>query len=354
MLTGELFTHSFTGRSTKELADLSETHYPGREVSNPVYLDWEYFRNPFGDAIITVAEDGGKPVSQYIVLPREYVINGNKVKGSLSVNTLTHQDYRGKNLLAKLALDTFNACRKSGIEFTIGFPNAVSFPVIRRKKIFSTGGFLPLLVKPIKPLKALLKLIRSEKKRSGLEIDFHFQLDEGQLAGGISLFDPEVDAAKYSVFLEQFNTRNVNTTNRSDVFLDWRYKKIPGRKYYFLKQEEGDRIQAIVIFRAREIFGIRCCVLVDLISINDFTNASKLVKAVNEIARRNKMDLLFTTVSSHSNEFRAVKASGYLSIPGFLLPQKLAFIYHCHDEKRRRDVSVFNNWFLTFGDYDIF
>ena len=119
----KLIIRPFIEKEFGRLAELNETTYKGREVSDPGYLEWEYLQNPDGRALISTGEIDGKVVSQYIVLPRVFSVDGKKVNGSLSVNTITSPEYRGKGFFEKLANYTFNRCSEQEILFTIGFPN---------------------------------------------------------------------------------------------------------------------------------------------------------------------------------------------------------------------------------------
>ena len=76
--------HQFADQGFQRLIELSETTYPGREISNSEYLGWEYIHNPDGVAAIFIGEKDGKIVSQYIVIPRWFSIDNNLFKGSLS------------------------------------------------------------------------------------------------------------------------------------------------------------------------------------------------------------------------------------------------------------------------------
>ncbi len=167
--------HSFDTNALTKLTTLFETTYSGREISNPDYLRWEYADNPAGKAIIFVAEDEERFVSQYAVLPREFSINNSIIAGSLSVNTITHPSYRRKGLFPKLTQRTFDACREKRIHFTIGFPNRQSHPVIREKKLFSTPGYLPLLVRILNPFKSISGYMTSRSMKSGEEINLEFR-----------------------------------------------------------------------------------------------------------------------------------------------------------------------------------
>src|SRR5450432_2238071 len=109
----------FTDPEYERLVNLSKTTYNGREISDTIYLQWEYNLNPDGTALITIAEAQNKIVSQYLILPRKYSIDNKIFMGSLSVNTLTHPDFRGIGLFTKLSNETFKLCKENEILFTI-------------------------------------------------------------------------------------------------------------------------------------------------------------------------------------------------------------------------------------------
>ena len=360
----ELDLRNFTDHNFSPLVELSNTAYSGRDIADLSFLNWEYLHNPDGNALITSAianndtdessrEGSQKIVSQYIVLPRRYVVNGKLSLGSLSVNSLTHPDFRGVGLFEKLALMTFNRCRENNIRFTIGFPNPISSPIIERKKLFSVMGSLPVLIKTLNPVRSLMGYVSSGKDKTGDEIDLHLQDENYRLKHEISIFDVEADRDKYSLLLNEFSGMPRNTTYRSPEYLSWRYRQIPRRTYTMLKLVKHDRIAAIAILRGRIMYGMRTCILVDLIS-NDHAASDELISFVLSYCRLIKMDIVLTTVPRHSSEYKLVKSHGFLVIPNFILPQKLDVIFRNHGDAPSDNTGEFSNWFLTFGDYDIF
>ncbi len=349
----EFDIHPFNEPNFLRLAELAQTTYAGREIANADYLAWEYASNPSGRAHVFIAETSGSVAAQYIVIPIKYTINGKETSGSLSVNTLTHPSYKGNELFPRLTEETFKSCSEKRIHFTIGFPNPVSLPVIEKKKLFEVVGALPLLIKPLNPFRIFFSLLSSFKKKSGKEIEP--EIDSNNLIEeGISLFDLEADSQLYNEFILAFSASKENITNRSTDYLRWRYLSIPIRKYRLLKICKGGKIMALAIFRAKYIYGIRCGILVDFISLPDKEQAFKLLHAIKQIAGRNSLDILITTLPDHSPEFKLLRRSGFFTLPQKLLPQKLTMIVKKHTKDCPAEVSDFKKWFITFGDYDIF
>jgi len=342
-----LTIHGFDDKSFDRLEQLARTTYPGREVADGNYLEWEYVRNPDGNAVITVAENEKGLVAQYLVLPRHYRIGGNKTRGSLSVNTLTHPDFRGKNLFPLLAEKTFASCAEQEIQFTIGFPNPVSSPVISRKKIFTRLGFLELLIKPLRPVHALTSIKRGNE---GMEVPHDATLPDDN---HISFFDVDKDAAMYADFTSHFNANRQNLTDRTIDYIRWRFYDIPRRKYLLIKYVAGGKMEGFAAWRVRTIFGMKCLVLVDLCVLREEA-LSEILDTVHFIARKNSLDMIITALPAHSMEYRFVRSKGYSSLPQWLMPQRLEVIFKTHTANCPKEAGDFTQWFLTFGDYDIF
>jgi GNAT superfamily N-acetyltransferase len=90
------------------------------------FVDWLYIENPAGHAFCNMALDDHKIAGQYIVIPLDFVIGGRDVKGSLSLNTFTHPDYRRQGIFTILANELYDHLAANGVRFTVGLPNEAS------------------------------------------------------------------------------------------------------------------------------------------------------------------------------------------------------------------------------------
>ncbi len=353
MQQADVSIHSFDEDGFLRLADLCATTYPGKEISEEEYLAWEYRSNIDGRALIYVAENETGLIAQYIVLPRKYSINNVLINGSLSVNTLTHSSFRGNNLFPQLAEETFKRCRVQNINFTLGFPNPISLPVIQRKKLFETIGELSLTIKPLNPFRSLYKYLTGKREKTGSEIEMDFT-SLHQKNTDVSELNLKEDKILYDEFLTAFNLEKQNVTFRSGEFLNWRYNDIPGRKYYLFKLMEDGSMTGLAVFRAKYIYGLRCGILIDFCSLKKANKLSELLNKLQLVSKINNLDLIFSAAPSHSHEFSCLLENGYYKLPAKFLPQKLSLIIRKHLPDCPSQVTDFNKWFLTFGDYDIF
>ena len=99
------------------------------------YLKWQYFENPNGTVVsFNAFSEEGELAAHYATIPIYMLIDGEKVKGLLSLNTATHPNHQGNRLFTRLANETYKRGIEMGYKFVIGVANANS-----------THGFLKYL-----------------------------------------------------------------------------------------------------------------------------------------------------------------------------------------------------------------
>jgi len=105
-------------------------------------LAWRYRDNPAGQVIGADAWDGERLAAHYVACPLEARIDGQMVKGLVSLNTATHPDYQGRGLFTKLAEAAYELGAAAGYSFVMGVANANSTPGFLRRLAFQDVGRL--------------------------------------------------------------------------------------------------------------------------------------------------------------------------------------------------------------------
>ena len=105
-------------------------------------LAWRYRDNPAGQVIGADAWDGERLAAHYVACPLEARIDGQVVKGLVSLNTATHPDYQGRGLFTKLAEAAYALGASAGYSFVMGVANANSTPGFLRRLAFQDVGRL--------------------------------------------------------------------------------------------------------------------------------------------------------------------------------------------------------------------
>ena len=340
-----------------DVASLSKflrDEYPEGDIADERFLQWEYLDNPFGKAFISSARNMNHVLAtQYAIIPFEVVIKGKTVRASLSLNTLTAKEFRGKGLFVRTAESNYSYCAENGVVFTVGIPNANSFPGFTKKLNFKHCGNLNFLVRPLRPLNILRSFIKSSKIKKGNELSII--MDKDSLAKqGVSFFDPFADRPLYEPFWHEWKRQTKIILNRTPEYLSWRYLQNPLRKYQLLKISKNEEMKAVAIFRTLNIYGLRTCVLMDFFCTDNIYGRD-LLNAIEQEMNAKGMDIMMVASAKMSGTFALLKNAGFMKVPEFLLPQQLPFILKVHREFENSEVIAdMKSWHFTFGDYDIF
>jgi hypothetical protein len=102
--------------------------FPHAKHLNMEYLTWLYVDNPCGQAIGIDALSGERVVGHNILVPTQFILDGQVAKGLVSMNTVVHPDFQGRQLFKKLGLQMCDYAAGLGYSFIIGVANAASTP----------------------------------------------------------------------------------------------------------------------------------------------------------------------------------------------------------------------------------
>ena len=91
-------------------------------------LAWRYLHNPAGAVVGADAWAGETLAAHYVTCPMAATVEGQRLRGLLSLNTATHPDFQGQGLFTRLARQTYDQGTELGHDFVIGVANAQSTP----------------------------------------------------------------------------------------------------------------------------------------------------------------------------------------------------------------------------------
>lgn len=337
-----------------ELIDLAKTYYKTGDIINKEYLEWQYLKNPNGKPFLLVSYEmnANEIAGQYLVIPINYLIMGKRIKGTLSLNTLTKPKYQGKGLFTKMAKATYEDCALNNALFTVGFPNPQSYPGFVRKLDFQHLGDIPLLIKPLNYGKILFSYFKKNKKKHGGSIKI-----KNYTTKNIKLldFNDIKIKSRYDDFWNSISKQYKLSTCKDFTFLKWRYEDLPTRKYKLFYFEEEKQIKGIIIVKAEKVWGFNVGLIMDILILdNDLSIGKQLLRFLKKTLRQSNLDFI-VTLHNVTNEYNILKNSGYFNIPQKILPQKIHFIVRLNKEFPNSKILFnLNNWKLSFGDYDVF
>lgn len=340
-----------------ELAELAATNYNRGGITQNDYLDWQYYKNPWGKPFMVTSRETGNNelVGQYLVIPYEYINDGKLLKGTLSLNTITRNDYRGKGLFVKMAQQTYNECARSDYNFTVGFPNKQSFHGLSKRLDFNLVGQVPFLIKPFYPVRILFRKFFQKAEKHGDDITIEY--NPASIKGvRFDLLSPELDSNCYKQFWDEYKENIQTSLNKNWDFFYWRYFTNPVRNYYVIKASIGNKTIGIVILRIEKTLGLKAGIIMDFMCLPDFIDAGKLlIKHLSRTLREYKIEIIVTLSANNTVERNILKKSGFWKLPLRLMPQPIPLMIRINKKFDGSEKLLdFERWQVGFGDYDIF
>lgn len=343
-----------------ELVELAKVEYGDAEIADPDYLRWQYVENPAGEAIVVVARaENGELAGQYVVIPLEFRLDGEIVKGSLSLNTLTHPAYRGMGLFTKMANETYAVCEREGLALTLGFPNKSSYPGFVRKLQFQHIGNATVMFRPLRPLMLLARLpaLRSAPKYALSELPAfsgQFPNEPRGFTVGELCFASNAEAYD-GLIASQLNPRFC--VYKGARFCRWRYVKIPSRQYQAFHASAGAKMLAACVVRQRKVKGLECVFIVDVQMGSDpqaKAAAGALLKSVLSFYRARGVCLAGIMVNKGTTVYHIARSLWFRTMPSRLMPHDAPIIIRRNGSVLNESVFDIGDWEFVFGDYDVF
>ncbi len=109
--------------------------YPDRTLID--FLDWKYFKNPLGDAVVAIATDGGQVVGLVAATPKTLWLDGDWVAVYELGDFLTDDRYRGRGIFSNLIERVCAELARRQAALAYVRPNENSFPILVRRCHFT-------------------------------------------------------------------------------------------------------------------------------------------------------------------------------------------------------------------------
>jgi hypothetical protein len=337
----------------QEILNLTKKNFGNVDITKTSYFDWQYRDNPNGKAIVLLARDDNSKnllVGTNTIIPQKLLVDGEIITSSLACNVQVDSDYRKKHLFSDLLLSMPNFALTTDIHSLFAIPNDNSF-----KAFINEGSSeitrLPLLIKPIKlseyfnsPLKQVLKPFdnfwKNSKSFSQIE-ELHDNFDNS-----------------FENLVEKTSKRVSVINNKTKEYLDWRYKNHPTQKYQIFTLKINEKLVGYIVIKIHNIDNKKIGVILDYMVDSSFDNKSELknliYKAIS-VFWKNNVSIAIATSRNGLLENKLLRDCGFFNCPTFLTPVSLHFIVQTfNDNMVHSKLKNFDNWFFTFGDYDIF
>ena len=326
------------------------------------YFNWQYRRNPAGQAIIKLAMSSGEEarcvIGQYVALPWVIAAQGHKVKVALSVNTLVSSKFRGCGIILPLARGCFQACHQAGIDKVIGYPNQNFHAVATRFLNFTDIAEVPLLIRMLRLSSTVRKKFRIKALRgpatllaSAGDLLIRAKVPRRGAVSKVEKFDQAYDDLN-ACLIRRFPFM----VSRHSAFLNWRYIESP-LGYSVLAVRYGGIVAGFLVYRIMDVAGMRCGMIVDFMLRGDASSPETgkllLQAALYELEER-ECDIAGALCQLHNIESWMLRRHFFIKCPDWLKPQPFRFACAptVTSPAINADFLQGGNWFFAMGDYD--
>lgn len=355
----------FTDKNMTQLLELRKLQYMNTEFVRQEYVRWQLEENPAGRAISWIALDReSKVLGEYWIVPAKFKINKDFYLGSIGANALVHLEYRRKKIFTVLGKKCSDNCIKRSIKFTLYIPNKLSLKGLVRKLDCKDLGEIPFLIHPLH----INKLA---------EYKFQGKLAQ-RLAAGVmkkiyrrpmctknyKINNMLIELVNVSSFGQDFDSlwnrikdKYLCITVRDSVFMNWRYVRMPVRKYNIFLAKGENRILGYLISRSATILGLESGFIMDFLfesSALGWAAGHSLLDMILEKFKVEEAHLVCCLSPSHTEEYRLLKNHGFFVCLGLFKPHLFHLVAQIHNNNLEgKYLDDLNCWHWSLGDYDV-
>jgi GNAT superfamily N-acetyltransferase len=316
---------------------------------------WQFCDNPAGPPLVALAEDRGRIVGQYAVIPTRFSVYGQALSLALSCDTMIHPDYRRQGLFVELARDVYRRMEEEDRMAAVwGFPNQASLTGFTRHLDWRVLAVYPLRIIPLRPLTMLQKRLGMKKEPAPMPGE-----KKRAVHAPVSRSIPGLTVQPVARFNREYDELWQRRRNlapiiqiRDAAYLNWRYTAVPDFGYRPFSVRSGGRPLGYMVIRTLSLMGHFFGVLTDLFPfpIRDLPTTLQLVSLARGVCRDAGAEFMTCLFSRADPAF--LRAAGLKTVPAFLNPRQ----WHFGVRSAPANGTVLGtaaDWHLTYGDTDV-
>lgn len=300
---------------------------------------WEYEGVKQQKPIIVVAEDRGKIIGHYGLIPIILTKGGKDYFCGLAVDLMVHPKYRRQGIFVNLYKEVETQAKREGMYGILGFPNQITLPTYTKKLGWEILGKLDVFLKT--NFKFIISSIPSRfSGMKSLNQIIYIVTDKIKIKKITSFHD---------VTLSYTNMRSYYTLKREKNYLNWRYIEPFWYSYncYKIVSEEDTLGYFVLRFLKKKAFYF--AVLMDIFPfpVVNWTITQKIFNTIVEMCEKTGVAGLIT--SSPPNWQKTPFPMG-IRVPRAFDPRPWYVGWKDLSGKLRISGTQL---YLTFGDGDI-
>lgn len=331
--------------------------YSNRQLDKDKWLSWwrwMYEENPSGEGIIRLAEDSGKLVGQYAIVPVQVKFGDNILIGAQSLDTMTHPDYRRQGIFENLANAVYKEASDRGISIIYGFPNQFSYPGFVKNLGWFDISRMQVIMKPFNWRNTLRPKIRNEFLLKTLVLGTSLIFNklflktqkppniEGLTLARITSFDERFDE-----FWPRISDQSKIMVVRDRNYLNWRYST-PGSNYSIFAAEKGFKVLGYIVLQHKAQFGTKTSSIFDLMAQSEDVMHCLISRAIEESQKES--DVLYYSSITNNIYSRIFRKNGF--IPLIFIKSGHFCAYSQITSSSQKLLINPKNWIVQTGDSD--
>lgn len=349
---------AFKSGDEERILELWKAVYPEKNYHREKWMRWwrwMYEANPSGTGLIWLAEHQDKIVGQYAVVPIRMKMGSSRTTVALSLDTMTHPDYRRQGMFEALAKAVYAEAQARGIQMVYGFPNDQSYPGFMKKLQWFDIATLEKVVRPL-DWQNTLKTQTDSKVAIAL----------GTLLGGLTgtVLDkmrkaPRIEGLTIEQvrrFHEGINDLWARASGKYQIavwrdtdHLNWRYADIPDAHYVLYEARHSDTFAGYLVLSLKQPGEARIGTIFDVFGESEKVIQCLMWEAV-EHCRQQRVDLVYGARRSDEPLARCFANTGFVPAP---MAKGIRLCGFAASPRAANDlVQNPDNWFVQLGDSD--
>lgn len=300
---------------------------------------WEYEGVKQQKPIIVVAEDRGKIIGHYGLIPIILTKGGKDYFCGLAVDLMVHPQYRRQGIFVSLYKEIEIQAKTNGMHGILGFPNQITLPTYTKKLEWNILGELDVFLKT--NLKFLTNSIRS--KFTGIKSlsQISYIVSDDIKIKKIFNFD--------EVTLSHTNMELYYTVKREKNYLNWRYIEPFWYSYKCYKIISREITLGYFVLRFFKQKPFYFAILMDIFPfpVVNWPTTQKIFKTIVKMCERTGVAGLIT---SHPPNWPKTHFAMGIKVPASFNPRP--WYVGWKDLSGELRISA-TQLYLTFGDGDI-
>jgi GNAT superfamily N-acetyltransferase len=322
-----------------------------KDKLDPRFWQWEFMEGPDGRALIYIVEDRNKIVGHFADIPRRFIVEGEVVLGTLSLDLMVHHDYWRRGIFQAMGKYGAQRVKQKNVLFLTAFPIRLETIQGLKKIGWKEVVELPVLVYPIKFSGIVNRYLHFSPLGvfiGGMARFFYFLLyglERRKEIGGVEIEKVGVLDEPFDGFWQKALSLYPILGIRNRNYLTWRYFKHPTRDYVIYRAIRNGEMRGYIVLRKVELLNFNSTVIVDLLALDEGA-LKALVKTGIQHSQQEGVDLVGLIVPQGHLYYKILRKMGFL-------PSFKKFLFMVYPNSDNEMILSPEKWYVNWGDTDV-